>query len=361
MKFAVGYPVACEPAESFVDLVRDYREHVAEVYLAWVGAPSGRAAAGQQHGYVDWSAQQRIEQDLLALRQMGIKLDILFNANCYGRHAVGRYLEGMVSSILEHLEGLGIGADIVTTSSLAVAHVVKKHFPRIEVRASVNMRIGTIEAMRYVSHLFDSYCIQRDVQRSVAYAGELKSWCDAHGKGLSMLANSGCLRCCPGQSFHDNMVAHEIEIDETANIPGWTPHVCWNLYRNRANWPALLQSTWVRPEDLGHYDDLFPVVKLATRMHAWPRLVLHAYSQRCHAGNLLDLLEPGFGPMFAPHIIDNTSFPADWFERTSTCDRRCQRCSYCAGVLQDVLRSPAVPTENGSRCALDEGRRYAET
>ena len=351
MQFAVGYPIASEPADSFVDLVRDYREHVAEVYLAWVGEPSGRAAAGQQHGYVDWAAQQRMEQDMLALRRMGIKLDILFNANCYGRHAVSRHLEGTVGSILEHLDELGIGAEIVTTSSLAVAHVVKRHFPRIEVRASVNMRIGTIEAMRYVSHLFDSYCIQRDVHRNVEYVRELKAWCAANGKRLSMLANSGCLRCCPGQIFHDNMVAHEIEIDETANIGGWTPHVCWNLYRDKANWPTVLQSTWIRPEDLHYYEGLVDVVKLATRMHDRPRLVLHAYSQRRHAGNLLDLLEPGFGPMFAPHVIDNTKFPADWYEQTSTCDRRCERCSYCFRILQDVLRPPAMPTEYGDRCA----------
>ena len=341
MKFAIGYQLPQDDGESFVDLARDYRDHLAEVYFAWVGAASGRAAVGRQHGYVDWTAQPRMESDLRELRAMGLKLDILFNANCYGSHAVSRHLEGEVLSILEHLDRVAGGVQIVTTASPAVAHIVKTHFTDIEVRASVNMRIGTIEAMRYVAHLFDSYYIQRDVQRDIAYVKEVKAWCHAHGKGLCMLANSGCLRCCPGQTFHDNMVAHDAEIDETINLPGWTPHVCWNLYKDRANWPAVLQATWVRPEDLHHYDGLADVVKLATRMHAHPRMVVHAYTQGRCAGNLLDLLEPGHGPAFAPHLIDNSRFPTEWFDRTSACDRRCDRCGYCAAVLEAVLVSSA--------------------
>lgn len=338
MKFAVGYQLPQCKDESIVDLVRDYCDHVAEVYFAWVGQASGRAAVGAQRGAVDWTAQQRMEQDICALRSMGVRLDVLFNANCYGRHAASRNLEMTVGSILEHLATTAGGADIVTTASPAVAYIVKKHFPGIEVRASVNMRIGTIEAMRYVSHLFDSYCIQRDVQRDLVFVRQVHDWCRQAGKGLCMLANSGCLRCCPAQSYHDNMVAHDAEIDETIPLEGWTPHLCWSLYRDPANWPAILQSTWIRPEDLHLYEDLFEVAKLATRMHANPRLVLHAYTRGRHRGNLLDLMEPGFGPAFAPHVIDNTRFPADWFARTSTCDRRCDRCNYCASVLEIVLQ-----------------------
>jgi len=165
----------------------------------------------------------------------------------------------------------------------------------------------------------------------------VKAWCQSNGKGLLMLANSGCLRFCPGQTFHDNMVAHDAEIDETVNIEGWTPHVCWNVYQDRARWPAILQATWVRPEDLHHYEGLVDVVKLATRMHSHPRMVLHAYANRQHEGNLLDLFEPGFGPIFAPYIIDNRRFPGDWFEHISTCDGRCDRCQYCQRVFERVL------------------------
>ncbi len=337
MKFSVGYQLAEEGEEPFGALAASYREHIGEVYFPWGDLPSGRAPLSRRRGYTDWTAQQRLEQDLRELRGMGIGLDLLFNANCYGAYAVSQHLENQIVSILDHLgEAVG-GVETVTTTSPAVAYVIKRTFPEVEVRASVNMRIGTVEAMQYVATVFDSYHVQRDFNRDLGHLHELRAWADDNGKRLYLLANSGCLRFCSGQSFHDNLVAHESEIDETLKIEGYAPHVCWNHLRDASHRAVVLQATWVRPEDLHHYDALFPIVKLATRMHARPRAVLQAYSRRRYRGNLLDLFEPGFAPAFAPDIIDNDRFPADWFERTSQCDRRCHRCGYCAEVLATVL------------------------
>ncbi len=337
MKFAVGYQLPDEDEEPLVEIVRDYREHIAEVYFPWADMPSGRAPLTSRRGYTDWTGQQRLEADLQALRAMGVKLDVLFNANCYGRLAVSQHLANKVISVLDHLgEAVG-GADIVTTTSPAVAKTVKESFPEVEVRASVNMRIGTTQGMRYLAHLFDGYYVQRDFNRELDYVRELLEWAGEEGKRLHMLGNSGCLRFCSGQTFHDNLVAHEQEVDETINMADWTPHACWNLLRDRSNWPVVLQATWVRPEDLHHYEDLFPVVKLATRMHARPRAVIHAYTQARYRGNLLDLFEPGYSPAFAPYIVDNDKFPEDWFERTANCGARCHRCGYCEQVLEQVL------------------------
>lgn len=334
MKFAVGYQLAEQDEESFVSIVRDYREHIAEVYFPWGQMASGRASLTNRRGYVDWDGQRRMETDLRELVEMGISLDLLFNANCYGQHAVSEYLENQVLSVLGHLQDVCGGVQTVTTTSLAVARTVKHNAPDIEVRASVNMRIGTVQGMQYVQGLFDGYYVQRDFNRDLQRIGDLKEWADAHGKKLYPLVNSGCLAFCSGQTFHDNLVAHEQEINETRNIPGWTPMVCWNLLKDRANWPILLQATWIRPEDLHHYEGLFPRVKLATRMHAHPRMVIDAYVRRKFAGNLLDLFEPGYSPIVRPFVIDNSRFPADWFERSRQCGHAS---TYYKSVLEQVL------------------------
>jgi collagenase-like PrtC family protease len=297
-----------------------------------------------RRGHTDWSTQERLEADLRAFREMGLSLDVLFNSNCYGKRAVSCSLEAQVASVLERLEDVAGGADAVTTTSPAVARAVKASFPRTEVRASVNMRIGTVQGMRYLADLFDGFHVRKELVRDLARLRELKAWAGSAGTRLYALANSGCLAYCSGQTFHDNMVAHEAEIAETANVPGWNPHVCWNFLRTRDNWPALLQATWIRPEDVARYEGLFPVMKLATRMHSRPRAVIHAYASGRHRGNLLDLFEPGHGPALAPFIIDNERFPADWFDRTSACGRACHlsasaqagECSYCADVLEEV-------------------------
>jgi collagenase-like PrtC family protease len=232
--------------------------------------------------------------------------------------------------------------DIITTTSLAIARTVKKYFPETEVRASVNMRIGSPQAMSYVAELFDSFYVQRDIQRNLEQIKSIKNWCVENNKELCMLANSGCLRNCPGQTFHDNMVAHDAEIDEMKNISNWTPHVCWNLYRDKDNYREILKGTWVRPEDLHHYEDLFKVVKLATRQHTHPRMVIDAYANRQHNGNLLDLFEPCFSPAFAPYAIDNTAFPDDWFDKTSSCSGNCHKCNYCNNNISKVLKKAAA-------------------
>ncbi len=337
MKFSVGFQLTAPGTESFSRLVQVYREHISEVFFAWQDIPTGRSGVATMHGYTDWSAQARLEQELIAIKSLGVKLDLLFNGNCYGAHAMSEKFANTVISVLRYLEERVGGVEIVTTASLAVAHVIKKHFPQIEVRASVNMRIGTVKGMEYLSDLFDSFHVQRDHNRDLPHLRKLKRWADEHGKKLIMLANSGCFAFCSGQTFHDNLVAHEAEVCEMQNMKDFMPYVCWRELKKRENWHMLLENTWVRPEDLHHYDELFDTVKLATRMHDMPGMVIDAYARRNYFGNTLDLFEPGHGRAIAPYVINNAAFPADWFERTSSCSKDCDACGYCKQVLEQVL------------------------
>lgn len=336
MKFAVGYQLPDEGEERFPEIVAAFRDRIEEVYFPWLDMPSGRSPMTSQEGLVDWEGQAQLEADLKAIKEMGVKLDLLLNASCYGRLGFSRSLANRICSVIDHLQTIA-GLDVVTTMSPMIASTVQKHFPDVDIRASVNMRLGTVKAFAYVKDLFDSFCMQREYNRDLQRVGELKQWCDANGKGLTMLVNSGCLNFCAVQTFHDNLVSHEVEVSETIPADEQGPAMCWRFYENRENWPAFLQNSWIRPEDISRYTPYVSVMKLATRMHASPRRVIDAYCRGTFPGNLPDLLEPGHGPLFAPSIIDNTRFPADWFERTTSCDKKCHRCSYCASVLKEVL------------------------
>ena len=341
MKFSVGFQLYGNGEEPFSHIVKTYCQQISEVFFAWQDIATGRSAVATQHGYTDWSAQQRTEEELRAIKEMGVKLDLLFNGNCYGEYAISEKLANTVVSVIEYLGDVGCGVDIVTTASPAIAHTVKKNFPEIEVRASVNMKIGTVKGMEYLADLFDSFHVQRDYNRNLPHLRMLKKWADANGKRLILLANSGCFADCSGQSFHDNLVAHEAEICEIKNMDDFLPYVCWRALKNRDNWHMLLENTWIRPEDLHHYEEIFDTVKLATRMHALPGMVIDAYARGKFYGNTLDLFEPGFGRAIAPYIISNRDFPEDWFEKTTTCGRRCHECGYCKSVLDRVLLNTA--------------------
>ncbi len=338
MKFHVGYQTSEPGEETFPELLYPFREQIAEVFFAWPGHASGRSPIAVRDGKLDRDAFGRFEEDLVNLRALGFKLDLLFNANCYGGDAMSEDLRKEVLAVLRRLDGTAGGADVVTTTSPAVAWILKRERPDIEVRASVNMRIGSVAGMRYLADRFDSYHICRDFNRDLARLRDLRAWADSEGKKLILLANSGCLRECSGQTFHDNLVAHESEVSRTKNLDGFLPYTCWNYLKDPAHWPAILQATWIRPEDVRRYEGLVDGVKLATRLHQRPHSVIGAYVRgACFEGNLAELFEPGFSPLLAPKVLDGRRFPADWFERTTSCDRRCHACGYCERVLKDAL------------------------
>lgn len=337
MKYLIGYQQPQEGQFSFLDFLEPYWSDVSEIFFPWIDSASGRSALGVQNGYVDWDAQRRLENDLSEIKQRNVKLDLLMNANCYGAQAISQALDHRVASIVDHLQERTGGVDVVTTTSPFIAERVKLRYPQIEVRASVNMWIGTIKAMDYLADLFDSFYIQREYNRDLAYVREMHDWCRERGKGLYMLANSGCMNFCTGHTFHDNLVAHDKEIAQACNVEGFQPHTCWRYLQKRENWHTVLQNSWIRPEDICHYEGLVDGVKLATRAHAHPGLVISAYLRGKFHGNLLDLCEPGYGPAFAPYMIDSTRLPADFWEKTSSCDRKCHLCDYCKNALDQAL------------------------
>lgn len=334
IKYSVGFQLSDEP---FSETVSCYRDCISEVFFSWQDIGSGRGTLATHHGYTDWTTQKRMERELTKIKEMGIKLDLLFNSNCYGAYSLSQKLAGTVISTIDYLNSIGCGVDIITTTSPAIAHTVKKHFPDIEVRASVNMKIGTIKGMEYLSDLFDSFHVQREYNRDLAHLNELKKWADANGKKLVLLANSGCFAHCSGQIFHDNNVAHEPEICEVKNLDDFNPYVCWRSLENRDNRVKILQNTWIRPEDIDNYESIVDTVKLATRIHNLPGLVIDAYCKRRFFGNTLDLFEPTFSSALAPYVIDNSAFDENWFEKTSSCDKLCHRCGYCKEVLEKVM------------------------
>ena len=334
---AAGYQHFADGAP-FAEIVLRHPS-VKEVYFPWVGEPSGRPVLGFEEEDDPEELAAALKRDLTRLRAAGVRLDLLLNANCYGAEAMSVALEKRIAAIVGKLDSWGCRPEVCTTASPFVARTLKATAPDIEVRASVNMRLTTIQAFRYLAPLFDSYYIGRDIQRNLETVKRFSDWCHANGKKLCMLANSGCLRNCPWQTFHDNMIAHSDAAMKTENVKGWNPHLCWTLYRDRKNFAEILKATWVRPEDLGRYEGLVDVVKLATRQHANPGMVISAYERGTFEGNLLDLFEPGFSPAFYPEFIDNAEFPADWFDRTSACIRDCENCGYCESVLSTVVRS----------------------
>ena len=330
MRFAVGYQPFLA-GELFCEMIADYREAVGEVYFSIPGDPSGRTEPERTPELLD-----QLAEELSEIRKAGIALDLLLNANCYGADAVSEKFAKRIAGTLDRLGGAGLLPEIVTTTSPFAAHVVKKHFPGVELRASVNMRLDSTLAMEYLADAFDSFYLRRDRQRDLETVRRTSSWCRAHGKKLGILANSGCLRNCPYQTFHDNLVAHDAGVRQNANAPDFLPHLCWKRLRQRENRSDFLRASWIRPEDVQLYAPYVDFVKLATRRHASVRMVVSAYASGHFDGNVFNLTEPCFAGAFAPYVLDNRELTFD--DLPKKCADDCRHCGKCEQVLERALR-----------------------
>ncbi len=299
MKYMVGLQ---NRKDDFVQSIIENKEHIYEVYFSWGDVPNGRNIQTQNEDYTPWEMQKWQEEALEKLSFSKIPLNILYNANCYGKDSQSRAFFNEIGNTVDYIKNK-FGLSSVTTTSPLIAKFIKNNFEGIEVRASVNMEIGTVEAMEYVAHYFDSYYMKREYNRDFAKIRELKKWCDTNRKKLFMLGNSGCLNFCSAHNFHDNLVAHEKEISKMDNAYNFGG-ICHEFLSDEKNYSKLIDYTnFVRPEDIHKYEGVFEAVKLATRVHNNPMLVLESYIRQKYSGDILRLLEPAHS--IYPYVLEN--------------------------------------------------------
>ena len=299
MKYMVGLQ---NKNDDFLENIIENKEHISEVYFSWGNFPNGRNNRDIAGEYTEFEMMKWQDEALSRLSRNNIPLNILFNANCYGKDSQSRAFFNNVGNTVDYLKSR-YGLSSVTTTSPLIAKFIKNNFDDLEVRASVNMEIGTVYGMEYIANYFDSYYMKREYNRDLEKVAELKKWCDDNGKKLFGLANSGCLNFCSLHNFHDNLVAHESEIagmDNAYNFGG----ICHEFLKDEKNLSGLIEKTnFIRPEDISKYDGLFEAVKLATRVHNNPKIVLESYIKGKYTGDILRILEPAHS--IYPYVLEN--------------------------------------------------------
>ena len=208
------------------------------------------------------------------------------------------------------------------------------------------MRLNSTLALEYVSDEFDSFYLCRDLQRDLPTVKMFAEWGKKNGKKICMLANSGCLRYCPWQTFHETLLAHTFThaFDESKKL-NFPTTLCVGTVQAK-KFEEILRESWIRPEDLHRYDPYVSVFKLSTREAPHPDLILKAYTSGPFDGDLLKLLDPDFSFLARPYIFDNKAFPKEWSEGkiAGRCAIDCIHCGKCTEVLKLVYkRDPDLP------------------
>jgi len=341
-KFAVGHFLTAEPDDpaSFAELAKRFAPRLREVYFPWPGLWNARAKV-----YDKTDDEERITADLKYCREHGMKLDLLANATCYGDKAFTEEQRLQIIGIIRHLDEMGLYPEIITTTSPYIAKIFKMNFPDIEVRASVNMRLRNTLALEYLAPLYDSYYICRDVQRDLPTFHKMAAWCKDHGKKLCLLANSGCVRNCSWQVFHETLLAHNFSSITHEMMQQNLPLLCNRLFQTK-HYADFLRCSWIRPEDVHVFEPELETIKLSTREAKYPHEIVEAYVNGSYDGNLLRLMDPIHVFGFRPYRVDNKSFPADWVTSgiAGKCADNCVHCGKCEQILDQVMRYDVDPS-----------------
>lgn len=333
MKFSVGYQFIENNA--LIEAILKHRNSIGEVYFSWGDIPNGRNTEELSQFSEPMELKMRQLSELKLLKDNGIRLNLLLNGNCYGKYAQARVFFNKLGDTIEFLNK-NLSVDSITTTSPLIAKFAKQNFDHTEVRASVNMEIGTTEGMDYISDLFDSFYLKREYNRDYKKIKLAREWCDEHQKGLYGLANSGCLNFCSAHTFHDNLVSHESEIAEMDNAYQFEGQ-CWQYLKNenkRTNWLKI--TNFIRPEDVNKYEGLFDGIKLATRVSKNPIKIINAYCSGTYSGNLPDILEPNHAGLFYSQIIENKNIPNGFADTVMNCDKNCKDCGYCNEIQKNA-------------------------
>ena len=313
----------------FQGVCAKYLPRIKETFFAWPGVLSCRPAPEFTP-----AVRERLFDDLRWARRNGIELDTLFNCNCYGDQAVSPELERFVLKTLEEMDGEGLTPEIVTTTSPFIMTVLRRRRPEVKIRLSVNMRVHGTVGYESILELFDMFYVTRERQREREYLKECSAWARSHGKGIGIQVNSGCLRQCPFQTFHDNLHGHNrVRQSEVGAQYDFSVFRCAVNYA-RGGYEEFLRSTWLRPEDLPLYEPWVDYVKLATRRHPNPAGVVAAYASYGYDGDLAQLMDPV--PKVSGRYDNRTLGASDLWPQVRECAQAndCRHCGKCARLLK---------------------------
>lgn len=329
MKYIVGY----QQNNAFITQIIENKEYIKELYFSWGDMPNGRASITTSGGITAYEKQSKMCADLERISAAGIELNLLLNANCYGENSQSRAFYCQIGDTADYIKHT-FGLSTITTSSILIAKFFRENFSELDVRASVNMEIGSIEGLEYIKDYFTSFYIKRECNRYKVILDAVKQWCIENGKQMYLLANSGCLNFCSAHTFHDNLVAHETEISKMDN--GYQfEGICHDFLKKHPE-NAVKNTNFIRPEDIQLYEVYTDAIKLATRVNQSPVTVLLAYLNEHYSGGVNRLLEPDHSGILYPTLLENSFFPKDFATKVMTCNKSCKDCGYCFSVYENI-------------------------
>lgn len=187
-----------------------------------------------------------------------------------------------------------IGVDNLTVASPYLLQLIKNRYPRFKVRIGVFAMVNDpAKAKSWEDMGADTLCISAtSCNRNFALLAAIRRavHCD-----LQLIANASCLPSCTHELTHMNLMTASSRIRD--GNKGFCLDYCFlHCSAKKLREPLnYIRSTWIRPEDLVHYQRLgYSNFKLVERSCPTDLLIkrVTAYAAQSFDGNLLEIAGP---------------------------------------------------------------------
>jgi len=290
--FSVGFNFE----ENFLVEMKEYVDKLSSIYfpIPFEYMGSGRSM----------NEPSTYKEDILLIikfcKEFGLKSLMLLNAT-------------LASTDMSHMKKVvdyvvATGVDGVVCVNPAYMKIFKS--AGLEVQASVNCYIDSVEKAEEFAKYCDVVTVDRDINRNVELVRKINSIVP-----VKVMVNEGCLFKCPYRTAHYDMLSLGEPLKNCMKADKFIQNACVSEYKKEP-WRVLCVP-FVRPEDLFRYD-FISEFKLSTRVMSTDLIVkvLRAYSSKMYIGNLVDLLDT-HGMKTIVKSIDNHLIPSEYFEKYS--------------------------------------------
>ncbi len=334
LDFSVPYNSDPETLREIFRLNKSSKNRVKEISLS---GPQHYSGSGRVAPEISIDEFTRVVQEI---HHEGIRVNLVLNSTCEG---IDWYSQEVVASTMKYLGKMHEehGVEVVTIANPIFIREVRKRFPKIEICASVLGDIDCVQrAVLYKEAGADIITPDVNINRDLQLLGEIK---EATNTELKLMVNEGCLYKCPYRKFHFNITSHAAREVSRVGIDYSSADffdICNRVVSEDHS--QILKSGWIRPEDTREYNGITSFFKIVGRTQRGSRVIraTKAYLDENYRGDLLDLMCANLGSFSVNHgaYLDNEKLgECKFFEKITTCNKKCQQCNYCKEVVDDLL------------------------
>ncbi|MFZ7132819.1 MAG: U32 family peptidase [Eubacteriales bacterium] len=307
---------------------------IREIYLSCPEEYSGTGRAGSVNTIkkLDLDEFIRLVDQIHAL---GFRVDIVMNSTCEGGDW---YSKKELNKLIDFLSLMHkeYDTEAVTIANPIIIKEARKHFPELEISASVLGDIDSLQrAQMYADCGANVMTPDVNINRNLNLLREIK---ETTGMELKIMVNEGCLYKCAFRKFHFNYISHkskELEVESKIFSEHCFPVTAKDLSQ-------ILKSCWIRPEDISKYKGITNYFKVVGRSMPTSKVIrsVKAYMQENWAGDIFDILCSNigfFGWRTGASLNNKRLDKYNFFEKTNSCDRNCAHCKYCDELANKLI------------------------